>query len=67
MWPNAVVHARHFDNKVFRVLLQHMGVKDSPVTPVAPWSNGKGDVFATAQGYVPLIGKSYLDLIPAKK
>ncbi|MEO0027877.1 MAG: hypothetical protein RL716_1208 [Actinomycetota bacterium] len=32
-----------------------------------PWSNGAGDVFATAQGYVPLVGLSYLDLIPAKK
>jgi hypothetical protein len=32
-----------------------------------PWSNGSGDVFATAQGYVPLIGLSYLNLIPVKK
>ena len=32
-----------------------------------PWSNGLGDVFATAQGYVPLIGQSYLNLIPVKK
>jgi hypothetical protein len=32
-----------------------------------PWSNGAGDAFATAQGYVPLIGLSYLDLIPVKK
>jgi hypothetical protein len=32
-----------------------------------PWSNGTGDVFATAQGYVPLIGLSYLNLIPVKK
>ena len=32
-----------------------------------PWSNGLGDVFATAQGYVPLIGLSYLNLIPVKK
>jgi hypothetical protein len=32
-----------------------------------PWSNGVGDVFATAQGYVPLLGLSYLNLIPAKK
>ena len=32
-----------------------------------PWSNGQGDVFATAQGYVPLIGLSYLNLIPVKK
>lgn len=32
-----------------------------------PWSNGAGDVFATAQGYVPLIGLSYLNLIPVKK
>jgi hypothetical protein len=32
-----------------------------------PWSNGIGDVFATAQGYVPLIGLSYLNLIPVKK
>lgn len=31
------------------------------------WSNGAGDVFATAQGYVPLIGLSYLNLIPVKK
>ena len=34
---------------------------------VTPWSNGLGDVFATAQGYVPLVGQSYLNLIPAKK
>jgi hypothetical protein len=32
-----------------------------------PWSNGLGDVFATAQGYVPLLGLSYLNLIPVKK
>lgn len=32
-----------------------------------PWSNGLGDVFATAQGYVPLVGLSYLNLIPVKK
>jgi len=32
-----------------------------------PWSSGAGDVFATAQGYVPLIGLSYLNLIPVKK
>ena len=31
------------------------------------WSNGVGDVFATAQGYVPLLGLSYLNLIPVKK
>ena len=28
------------------------------------WSNGLGDPYATAQAYVPLIGKSYLDLLP---
>lgn len=28
-----------------------------------PWTEGKGDVYATAQGYLPLEGKSYLDLI----
>ncbi|MFM2031016.1 MAG: hypothetical protein RI927_636 [Actinomycetota bacterium] len=28
------------------------------------WSNGVGDVFATAQALVPLLGKSYLDLLP---
>lgn len=27
-------------------------------------SNGEGDKFVTAQAYVPLIGKSYLDLLP---
>lgn len=27
-------------------------------------SNGEGDRFATAQSYAPLIGKSYLDLLP---
>lgn len=34
---------------------------------ITPWSNGVGDVFATAQGYVPLIGLSYLNLIRVKK
>lgn len=28
-----------------------------------PWTEGKGDVFATAQAYLALEGKSYLDLI----
>jgi hypothetical protein len=28
------------------------------------WSNGVGDKFATAQALVPLLGKSYLDLLP---
>jgi hypothetical protein len=28
------------------------------------WSNGVGDQFATAQALVPLLGKSYLDLLP---
>ncbi len=28
------------------------------------WSNGAGDKFATAQAIVPLLGKSYLDLLP---
>jgi hypothetical protein len=28
------------------------------------WSKGLGDKFATAQAYVPLVGKSYLDLLP---
>jgi hypothetical protein len=32
-----------------------------------PWSNGLGDVFATAQGYAPLVGLSYLNLLPVKK
>lgn len=31
---------------------------------ITDWSNGSGDVFATSQAYVPLIGKSYLDLLP---
>ena len=30
---------------------------------VTPWSSGSGDVFATAQAYVPLVGLSYLDLL----
>lgn len=34
---------------------------------ITPWSNGLGDVFATAQAYVPLVGLSYLNLIPVKK
>jgi hypothetical protein len=28
------------------------------------WSEGKGDKFATAQAIAPLLGKSYLDLLP---
>lgn len=31
---------------------------------VTSWSKGQGDKFATAQAYVPLVGKSYLDLLP---
>jgi len=30
---------------------------------VTPWSNGSGDIFATAQGVAPLLGLSYLNLI----
>ena len=28
------------------------------------WSNGAGDIYATAQAVVPALGKSYLDLLP---
>jgi hypothetical protein len=28
-----------------------------------PWSEGKGDIYATAQGYIALLGTSYLSLI----
>ena len=31
---------------------------------ITSWSNGLGDKFATAQAYAPLVGKSYLDLLP---
>lgn len=31
------------------------------------WSNGAGDVFATAQAYAPMIGKTYLELLPKRK
>ncbi len=34
---------------------------------MTPWSNGSGDTFATAQGYVALLGLSYLNLLPVKK
>ena len=34
---------------------------------VTPWSNGSGDAFATAQAVAPLIGLSYLDLLPKPK
>ncbi len=30
------------------------------------WSGSAGDVFATAQGYVPMIGKSYVELLTGK-
>ncbi|MFM6966166.1 MAG: hypothetical protein ACKOWI_02155, partial [Rhodoluna sp.] len=30
---------------------------------ITPWSNGRGDVFATAQGVVALLGSSYLNLL----
>jgi hypothetical protein len=29
----------------------------------SPWSDGAGDTYATAQGAVALLGKSYLDLV----
>jgi hypothetical protein len=47
---------------------EHMSWLKSQLAPKGgfktAWSNGGGDVFATAQAYVPLIGKSYLDLLP---
>lgn len=30
------------------------------------WSGSTGDTFATAQGYAPMIGKTYLSLLPTK-
>ncbi|MFM6939849.1 MAG: hypothetical protein ACKOUD_04455 [Rhodoluna sp.] len=30
---------------------------------ITPWSNGRGDVFATAQGVVALLGSNYLNLL----
>ena len=47
---------------------KHVGWLKSKLAPtggfITDWSNGSGDVFATSQAYVPLIGKSYLDLLP---
>ena len=34
---------------------------------VTPWSNGLGDVYATAQAIVPALGLSYLNLLPTSK
>lgn len=49
-------------------LAKHVGWLKSKLAPtggfITDWSNGSGDVFATSQAYVPLIGKSYLDLLP---
>lgn len=49
-------------------LAKHVGWLKSKLAPtggfLTDWSNGSGDVFATSQAYVPLIGKSYLDLLP---
>lgn len=49
-------------------LSKHVGWLKSKLAPnggfLTDWSNGSGDVYATAQAYVPLIGKSYLDLLP---
>lgn len=50
------------------VLAPYVAWLNSQVAPkgglLTGWSNGKGDVFATAQALVPLFGKSYLDLLP---
>ena len=32
----------------------------------APWSQGAGDRYVTAQGYLPLIGKTYVSLLAGK-
>ena len=48
-------------NEAIQAWLEAQKLEDGGIT--TPWTDGKSDVYATAQGYLPLEGKSYLDLI----
>ena len=54
------LHAAGEDVSKLQAWLKSRVTKDGGLK--TPWSNGKGDTFATAQGYLPLIGEDYVGL-----
>jgi len=59
-YATMALHAAGEDVSKLQAWLKSRVTKDGGLK--TPWSNGKGDTFATAQGYLPLIGEDYVGL-----
>jgi hypothetical protein len=59
-YATMALHAAGEDVTKLQAWLKKQVVKDGGLK--TPWSSGKGDTFATAQGYLPLIGLDYVGL-----
>lgn len=59
-YATMALHAAGEDVTKLQAWLKKQVVKDGGLK--TPWSAGKGDTFATAQGYLPLIGLDYVGL-----
>ncbi len=59
-YATMALHAAGEDVSKLQAWLKKQVVKDGGLK--TPWSAGKGDTFATAQGYLPLIGLDYVGL-----
>jgi squalene cyclase len=60
-YATMALHAAGEDVSKLKAWLKKQVVKDGGLK--TPWSAGKGDTFATAQAYLPLIGLDYVGLI----
>ncbi|CAB4960448.1 unannotated protein [freshwater metagenome] len=59
-YATMALHAAGEDVSKLQAWLKLQVTKDGGLK--TPWSNGKGDTFATAQAYLPLIGEDYVGL-----
>ncbi len=59
-YATMALHSAGEDVTKLQAWLKKQVVKDGGLK--TPWSSGKGDTFATAQGYLPLIGLDYVGL-----
>ncbi len=59
-YATMALHAAGEDVSKLQAWLKVQVTKDGGLK--TPWSNGKGDTFATAQAYLPLIGEDYVGL-----
>jgi hypothetical protein len=60
-YATMALHAAGEDVSKLQAWLKKQVTKDGGLK--TPWSAGKGDTFATAQAYLPLIGLDYVGLI----